>query len=265
MKRIIKIVSNLLYAALVATMFIYGVGVIKDERSTIAKLEADKIELVAQGVKDYENYSNTIKDIVYNIQITDSYLFVGGFNQEESAEFNVKKYEDMLLLKSDLDGLLKNTENFFDERTEYMNNLPNIWPLKDSDHIRVTSPWGDRYSPFTGNIYHHDGIDLKSWDRDIVIATADGVVVEHWLNHPIFGKYLVIKHEDGLMTHYAHLAKSYVVIGDKVKRGEDIGMIGNSGESTGIHIHYAISHNGEWVDPAGYLRAPRYELAKLTK
>lgn len=264
MKKIMKAVTGVIYASVAITLFAYVLTTIQTDRAKISQLEAEKLVLVTERDEDRDKYSETIMDIVKTVQVTDSYLFVGGFNQDESAEFNLKKYEDMLTLKSDLDELLQNTENFFDERKEYMDDLPNIWPLKHSEHIRVTSPWGERYSPITGNIYHHEGMDLVSTAGDRVIATADGIVIDHWLNHPVFGKWLVIKHKDGLVTYYAHLAKAYVTIGEKVVRGEEIGVVGNSGESTGPHLHYAMTRNGQDIDPANYLTPLRDEAAKLT-
>ena len=78
----------------------------------------------------------------------------------------------------------------------------------------------------------------------------------------MFGKYIVIKLENGIHIHYAHLSKSFVFYGEKIDKGEEIGIIGNSGQSTGLHLHYAISRNRTWLDPAGYLKQEEILLTK---
>ena len=262
MKVFIKAVTNIIYLFVVILALLYMTNHVLTQNKTNKVLVDTYLSLSNTVEENKRKYENTIMDIVKTVQITDSYIFVGGFNQEESAEFNVKRYEDMLTLKSDLDNLLKNTENFFHERNEYFEGLPDIWPFREGTPIRISSPYGDRYSPFTGKIYFHEGIDIVAPARTEIIATASGTVVEHWLNHPIFGKYLVIQLEDGLCIHYAHLSKSYVVYGEKVKKGEAIGVIGNSGQSTGTHLHYAVSRNGTWLDPAGFLKPINVSLTK---
>jgi murein DD-endopeptidase MepM/ murein hydrolase activator NlpD len=256
MKKVIKIITNIVYFSIAIATFLLMINSILNLQSKVSDLTYNNIELNNKISEDKEKYEDTIMNIVKTVQITDSYLFIGGFNQEESAAFNVKKYEDMLTLKSDLDNLLENAGNFFDERAEYFEGLPDIWPININIPIRVSSPFGDRYSPFTDKVYFHEGIDLVSPAGTEVIATASGKVVQHWLNHPIFGKYLVIQldSDEELCIHYAHLSKSYIVYGDKVEKGEVIGVIGNSGQSTGTHLHYAVSRNGIYIDPAGFLK-----------
>jgi murein DD-endopeptidase MepM/ murein hydrolase activator NlpD len=256
MIKIPKIISNSVYILTMVLLLSSAFIDIKSIENKNTELTLANNELVLQRELDYANYSETIKEIVHNVQITDSYLFVGGFDQEESAEFNVKRYEDMLTLKSDLNDLLGDTENFFSERSEFFDGLPDIWPFESPGDLVVSSPWGDRYSPITGKIYHHNGMDIVATARTEIIATANGKVVSHFLNHPIFGKYLVIEMENGYQVHYAHLSKSYVIYREDVVKGEKIGMIGNSGISTGIHLHYAISKNGEFLDPASFFRSP---------
>jgi murein DD-endopeptidase MepM/ murein hydrolase activator NlpD len=238
---------------IIFTLIVNSLFLIKQEKD-LNYYKEKNYELGYELRKNEENYTNTIKEIIKTVQITDSYLFVGGFNQEESAAFNIKKYEEMLTMKSNLDDLLQDTQNFFQERTEYLAEVPNIWPLLKSERIRITSPFGDRYSPFTGKIYQHDGIDLMSVVGDKIIATADGTVSQLWLHNHIFGRYVVITHTNGIKTHYGHLSRIFVKYKQQVKKGDVIGIIGNSGLSTGTHLHYAISVNGIYVDPVKYLK-----------
>lgn len=256
MENFIKAVDAVLQVVVLSALFVYGGFIYINEININEQLKAETVVLTETIVDNQEDYSNMIMEIVKTIQITDSYLFVGGFNQEESAEFNLNRYEEMLTLKSDLDDLLANTENFFDDRIEYYGGLPNIWPIKLGTPTRVSSPYGDRYSPFTGKIYFHTGIDIVCPAGTEPIATVSGRIVGHWLNHPIYGKYVVIEAANGKRVHYAHLSKSYVYYGAYVEKGEPIGVIGNSGLSTGPHLHYAVSDNQVFEDPAGFFKPP---------
>jgi len=207
-------------------------------------------------------YTSTIKEIVEVVQITDSYLFIGGFSEEDTDDFNLKKYEDMLTLNTSLSELLHNTENFFDERVKYIEKTPSVWPIENIDDIRISSPFGDRYSPFSGKKTFHNGIDLVAPAYTKIKATAEGVVVQNWIMHPIYGKLVIVEHANGIRTWYAHMSKVWVHEGDRIKKGASIGRIGNTGVSTGRHLHYSVERNGKFVDPTEYLR---YKQEILTK
>ncbi len=131
----------------------------------------------------------------------------------------------------------------------YLEAYPSIWPVKNT---YVTSPFGYRGNPFGGRRSEfHTGVDLKARYQDVV-ATADGtVVVSEYLSG--FGYTVVVDHGHGIMTKYAHNSKLLVSVGDKVKRGDTITKSGNSGRSTGPHLHYEVLLNGEPVNPLDYI------------
>jgi murein DD-endopeptidase MepM/ murein hydrolase activator NlpD len=200
-----------------------------------------------------EKYNNTIIKIVENIKRNDSFLNVGGYNND--LPYDKKEYyEKMLTGSSDLDTLLLQTENFFQERNEYLSNIPNIWPIKNSSLLRITSPFGVRFNPFTNELTQHNGIDIAGPWKAEIIATADGIVKDHWIYHPEFGRMIVLEHDNDFKTIYAHLAKSYVHEGYKVKKGDVIGLMGNSGTATGAHLHYEVRVNSKALDPINFLR-----------
>ena len=89
-----------------------------------------------------------------------------------------------------------------------------------------------------------------------ILATADGVVIHaDWLSG--YGRLIKIKHEFGIETRYAHLAKIRVKVGQRVSRGDHIGDMGNSGRSTGTHLHYEIRMNGRALNPMKFIKAGR--------
>lgn len=223
-----------------------------------------------------EAYERTLQQITQYITQTDMYLNVGGRGV-------LPEYYDPVSFdaianhqSTDFYELLVATELFFDARAEYFDTIPNIWPLRYSRHMRITSPFGPRFSPFTGNMVQHDGIDLVSTYRAEIVATAPGVVEAHWIFHNTMGKYIIINHDDRYRTHYAHLSESYVrernpdMTPMTIERGQVIGRIGNTGLSVGAHLHYAIEirdeETGEWVfiDPQAFLlRAVGDETAPI--
>lgn len=115
-----------------------------------------------------------------------------------------------------------------------------------------TSKFGYRISPFTGNREFHKGLDIANQKGTGVIAPADGVV-KFTGKKGLMGQMLVIDHGYGLTTRYGHLGKSMKKRGEKVKRGDLIAVMGNSGRSTGPHLHYEIHLNGVPVNPEKYI------------
>lgn len=116
----------------------------------------------------------------------------------------------------------------------------------------MTSSFGMRVDPFTGLPQLHAGIDFSAGIGVKVMATADGTVV--WAStRGAYGECIEIEHINGLTTRYAHLSRIDVKVGQKVTRGETIGAVGNTGRSTGPHLHYEIRLNGVPQDPARFL------------
>ena len=116
----------------------------------------------------------------------------------------------------------------------------------------VSSNFGYRKSPFSRKSEFHGGMDFRGTTGDSIIATADGVVEKaRWIGG--YGKSVIISHEDGYKTLYAHLSKINVKKGQKVGFGDVIGEIGSTGRSTGPHLHYEIIKNGKRLDPEKYV------------
>ncbi|MCW5199323.1 peptidoglycan DD-metalloendopeptidase family protein [Desulfobulbus sp. F1] len=118
---------------------------------------------------------------------------------------------------------------------------------------RITSGFGRRSDPFNGQLAFHAGIDFKGGIGDNVTATAEGVVKEAGWDQGGFGNYVVVRHGNGYETLFAHLSKTLVNTGDAVSRGDAVGLLGNSGRSTGPHLHYEVHYKGKAVDPEKYL------------
>ena len=106
--------------------------------------------------------------------------------------------------------------------------------------------------PFLGEVVFHPGLDYRARTGNFVVSTADGVVSVARRNGG-YGLMIEVRHENGFATRYAHLSKILVIRGQKVKRGEIIGLVGNTGHSTGSHLHYEVLFRKAHRDPLQYV------------
>jgi murein DD-endopeptidase MepM/ murein hydrolase activator NlpD len=135
-----------------------------------------------------------------------------------------------------------------EEQRNILSATPSIMPTNGV----ITSRFGYRKSPFSGRSELHKGIDIANKKGTSVVATADGVVIFAGMRG-LFGRIVTIDHGHGIITHYAHLDKTLKKEGDNVKRGDIIAKMGNSGRSTGPHLHYEVRLNGIPVNPTKYI------------
>ena len=119
---------------------------------------------------------------------------------------------------------------------------------------RLTSGYGYRNDPFTGKRRMHYGIDIANRTGTVVKATLDGTVIMCGFS-TVYGKYIILKHQGGYQSLYAHLDAYRVKEGEKVGQGQIIGELGNSGRSTGPHLHFSIYHNQQPVNPLSLLHS----------
>jgi murein DD-endopeptidase MepM/ murein hydrolase activator NlpD len=130
-------------------------------------------------------------------------------------------------------------------------NIPSIWPVVGT----LRSGVGIRNNPFGGSsLEYHKGQDISAPMGTPINATADGVVVvAGWVRG--YGNGIYIDHGNGISTRYGHLSRIDVVVGQTVKQGQHLGLVGSTGRSTGPHLHYEVRINGEPTSPINYLPA----------
>lgn len=125
------------------------------------------------------------------------------------------------------------------------------WPIKAK--FRISSMFGSRKDPFTGADSYHTGVDLACPTGTPVKAAMSGTVVRAgWSN--VFGNYIIVKHLDGYQTLYGHLSKIEVSKNAFVNQGDEIGLVGSTGYSTGPHLHFTVYKNGKLVNPMNLLK-----------
>ncbi len=132
---------------------------------------------------------------------------------------------------------------------EELKRIPSIPPIKGV----FSSGFGIRKDPFTGGIEFHKGIDISAPTGTPIVATADGVVEKAGWNSGGYGNQVVIDHGNGIKTRYAHMSKVLVKEGQKVRRGQVIGLVGSTGRSVAPHVHYEVYLNGNPVNPLRYI------------
>jgi len=128
-------------------------------------------------------------------------------------------------------------------------SIPSIWPVVGT----LRSGVGMRNNPFGGSsVEYHKGQDIAAPTGTPINVTADGVVViAGWVNG--YGNGIYVDHGNGITTRYGHLSRIDVVVGQSLKRGEHLGLVGSTGRSTGPHLHYEVRINGQPTSPMLYL------------
>lgn len=125
---------------------------------------------------------------------------------------------------------------------------------KPVDQGEVGSAFGWRLDPITGRTALHTGLDFRAESGTPILAAAGGVVVTQEV-HPEYGNMIEIEHGDGLISRYAHASRTLVKKGDLIKRGQKIAEVGNTGRSTGAHLHFEVLVQGVFQDPQKFLLA----------
>ena len=143
---------------------------------------------------------------------------------------------------------LQELQAYFQDQKSLLASTPSIWPARGW----VTSDFGQRLDPYTADRVMHQGLDIAAPHGKEVTSPSDGTVVFAGLEGG-YGNVIVIDHGYGIKTRYGHLAKILVKAGDKVKRGAQIAAVGNTGRSTGPHLHYEVRVNGIPQNPRKFI------------
>jgi len=194
-------------------------------------------------------------DILHSVGIEQESLYQGDFenyNYELDEEPNL---DTIKKIKSDIDRInhiIEDQKEVFaklevdvKERLDYLAAIPTGWPVKG----RITSDFGWRKNPFTKKTMEfHEGLDIAtSYGTPVRAAGAGRITFIGW--KPAYGNTVVIKHDYGYISQYAHNSSLSVKVGQVVERGDIIARVGSTGRSTGPHVDFRIALNGRWMDP----------------
>ncbi|MDG5787266.1 M23 family metallopeptidase [Evansella sp. AB-P1] len=215
------------------------------------RLQEDAIE-VQRSIEEFKAFEELLNDIELDLPIDPTIDGSGGVEVlgEDVREGDIS--ERLIELRSQLPNMISEFEMTVEKLLAYeaeLRTIPTIMPSKTG---RITSEFGTRYDPFTGITSFHSGIDIASSLNTPIYATADGIVTFAGWDGP-YGQTVIIEHGNTYETLYAHLNHTDVQVGESVKKGDKIGGMGTTGRSTGIHLHYEIKRNGEYVNPYIYM------------
>jgi hypothetical protein len=259
----------------------YALTVI-EKNDTIEHLQKDLIRLSQQAeevkgkIEELKKLENEMKSLTGDVALRQpappgtpgalSYAFdgqgIGGESRastmEDFSQFITETSQSFVTLESEMTGLfgsLTQTKMMVEDAQHQLAVTPTIWPTNSRT---ISSIFGLRIDPFTKTPSFHNGIDIAGMLNDPVYSAADGTVVSvGW--DSTGGNNIIVEHTSDLRTRYMHLNKYLVAKGDKVKKGQQIGLMGSTGRSTGNHLHYGVIKNGETIDPRPYLKATRKE------
>ncbi len=194
------------------------------------KAVEDKKLLVAD---DYKKLDSLILEYQSALELTEEEL-----NALDSVE---KEYaSDVSNVKIDIEELMEYLSNQF------------RWPLYENQSYYISSYFGNRKDPFSSSREHHNGVDIVVPKGTPILASSGGVVTRSEYAS-VFGNVVVISHGNGLQTLYCHCSQRNVSVGDKVKQGDVIALVGSTGRSTAPHLHFSFILNGSYVNPEKYV------------
>jgi murein DD-endopeptidase MepM/ murein hydrolase activator NlpD len=240
-------------------------AVLKEENAQLRSqilLVQEKVAHISATLDRVERFDAKLRTAVTQLQDPERNLAIGPVGNSEAgsaipgpapaAEGNLSALPGKL---SSLEGeasrqeqSLRELQEYFDDQRSLLASTPSIWPTRGW----VTSDFGTRLDPYTAERKMHQGLDIASPHGQPVYAPSDGTVVFVGTEGG-YGKVLVIDHGYGVKTRFGHLSEIFAHLGDRIRRGEKVAAVGNTGRSTGPHLHYEVRVNGIPENPRKFI------------
>ena len=235
---------------------------VASRQKSLAELKSKlrKSEKELQEIREMEIKLRRFLDMKHSQPQTEKYSHQGGFKTNaspDSVEIPLDNstsgidFGQIVSYSLTLKESLREVVSSLEKQREKLSHTPSVLPVK-GDEVWLSSDFGNRVHPKTGRREFHSGVDVAGGYKTPIIAPADGVVASIG-NNRLMGKNLWIRHREDLRTTYGHLHTIAVEKGEKVRRGDVIGYMGNTGRSTGTHVHYEVVEEGEARDPMQYI------------
>ena len=224
----------------------------------------DKLERVESVIGDLRERDDNIYRVILESEPIPSSVRKAGFGgADRYAKLEGYKNTDIIkstsrkldLISSQLYVQSKSFDEVFElakRKEELIASIPAIQPVSNKDLRRIGSYFGYRTDPFYKVTKLHEGIDFTAPIGTEIYATGDGVIKTIEQSRGGYGNMIVVNHGFGYETLYAHMSKINIKQGQKVKRGQVIGFVGNTGKSTAPHLHYEVRKNGIPIDPINF-------------
>lgn len=220
-------------------------------------------------VDDIQNRDDNIYRVIFNAEPIPKSIRTAGFGGGnryielegyENSDLIIETTKRLDILKKQLYVQSTSYDEITDlaiNKEDMLASIPSIQPVSISDMRRIGGYYGMRIHPIYKTRMHHDGMDFSAPRGTDVYATGKGVVsrVVYSRQRRGYGTFIEIDHGYGYKTLYAHLEEVLVRRGEEVKRGDVIGLVGNTGASTAPHVHYEVKRNNRHIDPINYYYA----------
>jgi murein DD-endopeptidase MepM/ murein hydrolase activator NlpD len=239
--------------------------VLKEENAQLRSqiiLVQEKVAHISATLDRVERFDAKLRTAVSQLQDPDRKLAMGPVAAPAapapSGPLPAVARADAKALPAALEGLageamkqessLRELQEYFEDQRSLLASTPSVWPTRGW----VTSDFGVRLDPITAERVMHRGMDIASPHGQPVVSPSDGTIVFAGVENG-YGKVLVVDHGYGVKTRYGHLAEIFVKVGERVKRGSRIAAVGNTGRSTGPHLHYEVRVNGIPENPRKFI------------
>ena len=229
----------------------------------LTKMDADMQDM-AVILEDISDRDDAIYRSIFGVESYPSHLRnpgIGGMDRSRAlrgydhSEAVISSEERLAELQRKLVAQSRSFEEVLDlakNQSELLKSIPAIQPVRNEDLKRMASGYGYRIHPIYKVRKMHYGMDFSAPTGTEIFATGDGEVILAKRTWNGFGRHVIIRHGFGYETLYAHMSKVLVRKGQKVKRGEVIGLVGSTGTSVAPHLHYEVHKDGRKVNPAQY-------------
>lgn len=240
-------------------------SVLKEENAQLRSqilLVQEKVAHISSTLDRVERFDAKLRSAVTQLQDPERNLAIGPVGNSDvvaaipgpapAAEANISALPGKLSsLESEAarqEQSLRELQEYFDDQRSQLASTPSIWPARGW----VTSDFGTRIDPYTAERKMHQGMDIATPHGQSVYTPSDGSVVFIGTEGG-YGKVLVVDHGYGVKTRYGHLSEIFVRLGSRVKRGDKVAAVGNTGRSTGPHLHYEVRVNGIPENPRKFI------------
>jgi murein DD-endopeptidase MepM/ murein hydrolase activator NlpD len=266
------LIASVVISVLILSFSFYNI------KSFIQKEAAKENQSLRQEISVFNKDLNLILEVLNDIQNKDDNIYraifeadpypdhkrklgTGGnpikFKKYENIEYGelvVEIVQKLELIEKKLSSQSKSFDEVFEitkEKQKMLKAIPSIQPINNRDLTRIASGFGMRMHPIYKILKMHKGMDFTAPVGTEIYATGDGVIEKvGWTGG--YGKTILINHGYGYKTRYAHCSKFKCKKGQKVKRGDHIGYVGNTGQSTGPHLHYEVFKNNRQINPVNF-------------
>ena len=266
------LIASVVVSVLVLSFSFYNI------KSFIQKEAAKENQSLRQEISVFNKDLNLILEVLNDIQNRDDNIYraifeadpypdhkrklgTGGnpikFKKYENIEYGelvVEIVQKLELIEKKLSSQSRSFDEVFEitkEKQKMLKAIPSIQPINNRDLTRIASGFGMRMHPIYKILKMHQGMDFTAPVGTEIYATGDGTVEKvGWTGG--YGKTILINHGYGYKTRYAHCSKFKCKKGQKVKRGDHIGYVGNTGQSTGPHLHYEVFKNNRQINPVNF-------------